>query len=289
LMFALSIGLLVGPDAYGDENTIFEDLVKKGIEINGPTLCKLPPPLMADGLDAAGQKRALAQAADDHHPVDALLRKSVVAPFVLKITDADTAAGEAKTTKRVNLFFIMYADLNKISDEQFLKAQAESEIKGSQNSQESKFVILSAADLAARQLSAAPEERYFALDTNLFDRVRVMGTLHARQTRAPESVLVAMALDSRFEKDEKYPDAWRALGRDEAGKLKGGGSRPYRGVGAYIKATRLIEPAGAIFVESHVVFNEPSEWFGGSNFLRSKLPILSQDAVRNMRRRVMPH
>ena len=289
LMSTLVISVLVGPASHADDNPIFDNLVNKGIEISGPALCKLPPPIMADGLDAAGQKRALAQASDEHHPIDALLRKSVVAPFVLKISDANLEAGEAKSTKRVNVFFVMYADLDKVSDEQFLKAQVESEIKDNQSSQDTKFVILSAADLAARQITASPDERYFALDTNLFDRVRVMGTLHAHQTRTPESVLVAMVLDPRFEKDPKFPNAWRSLSRDEAGKLKIGESHPYRGVGAYIKATRLIEPAGAIFVEAHVVFNEPSEWFGGSNFLRSKLPILSQDAVRNMRRRVMPH
>lgn len=286
---ASAIAWLMVSNSKGADNPIFDDLVNKGIEISGPKLCKLPSPLMADGLDAAEQKQALLKAANGHQPVDALVRKSIVAPFVLAVTDADTAAGEAKATKHVSLFFVVYADLNKVSDEQFLKAQADSEIKKNQGSQQSSFVILSAADLAARQISAVPDERYFALDTNLFDRVRVMGTLHARQTRTPESVMVAMVLDTRFEKDEKHPDAWRPLSRDEAGKLKVGESRSYLGFGAYIKATRLVEPAGAIFVESHIVFNEPADWFGGSNFLRSKLPILSQDAVRNMRRRVMPH
>jgi hypothetical protein len=208
---------------------------------------------------------------------------------VLKISDGEAAAGEGKSTKVVELFFIIYADLDKVSDEQFIRAQAESETKDKDNSQQTKFVTLTPADLNARQISLGRDEHYFALDTNLFDRVRVTGTLHARQTRTPDSVLVAMLLDSRFEHDEKYPDTWRSLSRDEAGKLKAGPPRPYQGVGAYIKATRLKEPAGAIFVESHIVFNEPADWFGGSNFLRSKLPIVTQDAVRNLRRRVMPH
>jgi hypothetical protein len=288
-LFNLALVLLVAPSSYGADNPIFDDLVNKGIEVSGPTLYKLAPPMMADGLDAAGQKRALEKVADEHHSVESLLRKSLVSPFVLKITDGDPAAGETKASKRINLFFIVYADLDKVSDEQFLKRQAESELKNEQNSQETKFVALSADELTARQISASPEERYLALDTNLFDRVRVTGTLHARQTRTADSVLVAMVLDSRFETDPKYPDAWRSLTRDDAGKLKIGERRPYRGVGAYIKATRLLEPAGAIFVESHIVFNEPADWFGGSNFLRSKLPILSQDAVRNLRRRVTPH
>ena len=52
----------------------------------------------------------------------------------------------------------------------------------------------------------------------------------------------------------------------------------------YFKITKLAEPAGALFVEQHIVFAEPTGWFDGNNLLRSKLPIAVQDNVRTMRK-----
>jgi len=50
-----------------------------------------------------------------------------------------------------------------------------------------------------------------------------------------------------------------------------------------MKITRLAEPAGALFVEQHIVFAEPTGWFGGANLLRSKLPPVVQYAIRTTR------
>ena len=36
----------------------------------------------------------------------------------------------------------------------------------------------------------------------------------------------------------------------------------------------------------HAVFDEPAGWFNGANLFRSKLPILLQDKVRSVRRRL---
>jgi hypothetical protein len=74
--------------------------------------------------------------------------------------------------------------------------------------------------------------------------------------------------------------------RTAAGKLEVGDSHPYTGSGSYLKATKLQEPPGSIFVEYHIVFHEPTEWFNGATVLRSKLPILVQDEVRKFRRRL---
>jgi hypothetical protein len=51
-----------------------------------------------------------------------------------------------------------------------------------------------------------------------------------------------------------------------------------------MKLTRLREPAGAVFVEGHVIFAEPKGWFDGENVLRSKLPLGVQNQVRALRR-----
>src|SRR5205814_1186239 len=88
----------------------------------------------------------------------------------------------------------------------------------------------------------------------------------------------------RFGDDPEFPNRWRPISRDDDGKPVLGEAHPYGGAGAYIKITRLAEPAGALFVEYHLVFTEPKGWFGGANLLRSKVPILTQSEVRAFRR-----
>ena len=41
-----------------------------------------------------------------------------------------------------------------------------------------------------------------------------------------------------------------------------------------------------MFIECHMIFDEPRGWFGGANLLRSKLPLAVQEEVRNFRRRL---
>ena len=77
---------------------------------------------------------------------------------------------------------------------------------------------------------------------------------------------------------------WQSLTVDDTGKRQTGPPEPYVGLGSYAKATRLAEPAGAIFMEYHVAFVEPQGWFHGTNLLRSKLPIVAQEMVRKFRR-----
>jgi hypothetical protein len=96
---------------------------------------------------------------------------------------------------------------------------------------------------------------------------------------------LAATLDPRFSQDREIPNAWRPQRLDDAGHVVNGAARPYAGAAWYWKATKLKQPAGAILIEYHVVFDEPEGWFNGANLLRSKLPLLVQDGVRKFRRR----
>ena len=88
---------------------------------------------------------------------------------------------------------------------------------------------------------------------------------------------------SRRSTSRRGPSSARAA-RPAAIASKVGPATPYGGAGFYLKITRLHEPAGAIFIEQHVVFAEPAGWFAGANLLRSKLPTAVQINVRAMRR-----
>jgi hypothetical protein len=57
-------------------------------------------------------------------------------------------------------------------------------------------------------------------------------------------------------------------------------------MGSYAKATSLKEPAGAILLEYHMVYDEPQGWFNGANVIRTKLPVIVQDSVKKLRRKL---
>jgi hypothetical protein len=269
------------------ENTIFAELTGTGVVVSPGVTRRLPLPTLADDLDAAAQKKAILPLTDANHSWDALVRKSVVAPLVLK-HGAEELPGGIGVARRVDLWFIVYGDFAKISDEGFLRQQIESDMQTDNSDQAAKVTALTSAELTQRGIASdAQRDRFFAGAFSLFDRVSVSATLAAMQTRTPNSALVALAIDPRFDQDPQSPNQWKSLGRDDAGKLHIGQPKPYAGAGAYVKATRLVEPAGAVFVEYHLVFNEPKGWFGGANLLASKIPLMSQDGVRKFRRRIV--
>ncbi|MGH7136826.1 MAG: hypothetical protein ACREHD_13890, partial [Pirellulales bacterium] len=130
------------------------------------------------------------------------------------------------------------------------------------------------------------EESYFHISSPLLDKVLVEGIGHGVTTRGAYSTLAASLLDPRFIDDPKYPNRWRPLARGASGRKEAGDAQPYSGFGGYCQVVELKEPRGALFVECHMAINEPHGWFNGTNLLRSKLPVLMQDNVRTLRRKL---
>lgn len=258
--------------------SLLELLLHRGVLLDETATQPLPRPTLPDGAGPAAAQQALQQIADENHPVEALVRKSVVAPFVLKITDEKPVA--QALPRKVDLWFVAYGDLRLMSDEDFLKGQISGGTGGDQ------AVFLTDQELAARHIQPERDERYLAATVTLFDRVRVSGVMRMQLTRTEESVTAAGMIDPRFDHDERYPNAWRSISRDESGKLQIGEPHVYHAAGWYCKATKLVEPASAVLVEFHLLFDEPHGWFHGANLLRSKLPIVVQDGVRKFRRRL---
>jgi hypothetical protein len=282
-----------GPSAKGS-NAVLEELLETGISApDGPAM-KLPPPSMPDGLDAKQQHDAMAKLPGTRHAVEDLVRKSVVAPFEFKIHAPANAQGESNLW-RVDAWFVAYGGLEEVAREDFLKrwsrlggGKEPSDVGSSEGL--SRAGKLSDAEIAERKLfhngEKHPDEYFLYSTFSLFDRVQLSATRHAVITRSDESLLVAAKVDSQFDKDEQYPNQWRPMKRDELGKIEVGKPQSYEGAGFYAKVTRLQRPAGAVFVEYHQAFKEPRAWFGGANLLRSKLPILAQDSVRDFRRKL---
>jgi hypothetical protein len=273
--------------AAGD-NPLLQQLVTQGVPISQGQVMKLPAPTMPDGLDAAKQRAALETIADPNHPVERLLEKSINSPFQLKISNEPGGTG-----RRVDLWYVAYGDFAKITSEEYLNERIKQSTD--QSKQENDGLPRDSHELTieerqARGLNVIQKddlnETYAHVIFPLFDRVILSTTSKVVQTKSGESATIAALLDTKFADDKDYPNFWQPLKRDDAGMLKMGERKAYTGVGSYLKITNLQEPAGAIFVEYHTVFDEPEGWFNGANLLRSKLPLIAQDSVRKFRREV---
>jgi hypothetical protein len=189
--------------------------------------------------------------------------------------------------RRVDVWFIAYGDLKTLASDDFLNGQLKLSGASAEGADGSQVRLLADAELTKRgiEVPRQPEDsRIVAADVTLLDRVRLKTTMRNSKIQTEESILVASILDERFSEDPQFPNTWQAITRDTAGRRQVGEPQTYKGIGFYIKATRLAEPAGALFVEYHAAFAEPKGWFQGANLLRSKLPIVAQDAVRKSRR-----
>ena len=275
-------------DAQSVENPVFQELLQKGIKMSDGTMVKLPPPIMADGLDAAEQRAAISGVASARNSVKSILQKSFYAPVATKVrTVAKPSEGEGPAIRTVDLWFVVHGDWDTLTSEDFL----ESLVKGSGKSRMvSKSGILTEKEMIARKLTATSrenyEERFVYTMFSLFDRVELSATRRAVLTRGAESVLAAAMVDARFADDPDYPNQWRPLLRDAQAEIKPGPAHPFSGGGGYAKITRLKEPAGAVFIECHLAYEEAFGWFDGANLVKQKAPLMVREKVRTLRRKL---
>lgn len=284
-MFPLLLALAsVTPAQPGTHaNPLYQSLLDPGL-IVGPNLrVKLPAPAMPDGLDAAKQKAVITQIIGTDYSYEEFTRKSVVAPNLLKIGDAKPS-DPAAPARTVDVYFVAHGDFKATEDEKYLDRLI------NVSSGEGKGKSLTREELAQRKIELKPEdakrEGYGRVEFDFLEKVRLKLTGHAMWSRTPESVTAAAEIDPRFQGDPQYPNEWQALSK-EGGQQKVGPPHPYGGAGMYLKITKLAEPAGAMFIEQHIVFAEPVGWFNGANLLRSKLPPVVQHNVRAMRKELV--
>ncbi len=284
------IAAVVSSATSSPENPVLKQLIEHGISMGDGQVVKLPPPTMRDGLDVSGQQEVLTRIAAPSRRVADLVRKSVVSPFVLKLDDA-TGTDPKHLVRSIDLWFVAYGRLEWFSQQEFLQRLVETAEASKQGRLPFEKGILDHNEMKRLGLSFedGPErlERYFFSTFGLFDRVLVSATRRVVVTRGPESVVVAAVIDPRFTKSTTHPNQWRPVQRDEGGELKLGPPHDYEAAGLYAKVTQLKEPSGALFIEYHHVFEEPEAWFKGTALLRSKLPMVVQDGVRKLRRRLL--
>lgn len=267
-------------DPHRQLNPLYRELCANGVPLGATVKQKLPAPLFADGLDAKEQTARLVKLAGEDYPLEELTRRSLVAPYVYKLTDVPTRDA-AVLGRSADLWFVAVGRFDSLTHDNLVRL-----FQGVRK--DSRLTRLPEEALTARRIKRQKlvnlEETYVHTSYPMLERVQVDATFHCVISRTKESVVLASRLDPAFAQDGKYPNQWRSLEADEAGNLKVGPPQPYEGVGAYFRITPLHTPEGALFVEVHQVFAEPAKWFNNPNLLRSKLPLAVQAEVRAFRR-----
>jgi hypothetical protein len=266
------------PVTHEARNPLFKSFLDLGLLVGADQKAKFPAPTMPDGLDEAKQKAVIAKIIGDDYSFEDFTRKSVVAPQLLKLRDVNPSDPKAPA-RGVDVWCVAYGELKALDDEKFLDRIVNA------GRGEGKGTALTKDDLTKRKITLVDEkhERYGHIEFDFLDKVRLKVTGRAVWSRTDDSVVVAAEIDPRFQGDADFPNQWQSLSKD-GGELKVGAATQWSGAGFYLKITKLAEPAGALFIEQHVIFAEPTGWFNGANLLRSKLPPVVQNNVRNMRK-----
>ena len=277
---ALGQAPAAGPEPAHAANPVYRAVLGEGLVVGGVT-ARLPEPSLRDGMTEAERRAALKGAVD--LPLDEFLRDSVNAPFKLKVRDVAYPDG---VVRLVDLWFAVHADLDEV-DMDDLSGKEQKGAKGEVGNMRFEVRTLTDAELKAHGKATGGDlERYVATGGLLLDRIRVTTTNHVVASKSGESLVVASRTDPGFVDDKDLGNRWTALPRPGAAKKDSGPPRPYAGSVGYARIGKFSEKPSVLLVESHVAFAEPKAWFDGAPILRSKISLVAQDQVRQLRREI---
>lgn len=278
-IFLVALSAIAAPaDPHEKLNPVYRELRQTGVEVGAPAKIKMVEPLLPDGLSSREQQKRIRDLISGHSSLDEFTRKSRVAPEKLVLKDVKPA-GKNSATRQVQVIFAAYGDLKVIANKKFLERVLDL------NKSDGKAEDLPKEKLKSLGLEVndPDHESYGRASIRVLDKVRLDVTTHSYWSQTDDSIVAAGRIDSRFRDDKDFPNQWRTLTKRE-GKFKAGSKTfPYEGAGYYVKFTRMTSPKGALFIEGHVLFQEPEGWFQGENTLRSKLPPAIQKQVRDFR------
>lgn len=275
------VATLITSRGWAQDNPVYQHLIQVGVPLDAESTIKLPPPSMRSGLDAAEESKILNQVCG-RYPLDEFMRDSRVAPFNLQMSSVKNAQGE-RAGQSLDLWFVCYGNLASMSEHDLIEKYAGLETPVDEQAEGQHELTVQELNARHIQLQEPLDERFHYYAGSLLNRVLVSGVTRTVITRSDTETLVASVLDNRFLEDAEFPNQWQSQSRDEQGRTVLGPVTKYEGYGGYCKATQLQNPRNAILVEFHVGLHEPYGWFDGANLLRSKLPLVIQDKVREFR------
>lgn len=265
--------------ANGKAENLQRRITTDGIKFANRQRVRLPPPALTASMDSDSQRRALDGIAGGIG-WKRFSRDSYVAPIEIDLQYVKDDEGQ-RVGHLVYVAFVAYCDINTLGDQDRIE-----EIFGS-TTVDPKTDQYSAEELKAEQLAQwriegdGNDTKYAAVRLPLLDRILVRGVIASQRDEGEDELTISWIMDPKFNPTtaSRPTNRWSKLDTNETE------SYAYQGAGGYMHVTKLNETKGACLVEATMVIHEPTEWFRGSNLLRSKLPLMIQESVRKFRRR----
>lgn len=264
------------------ENDVYQALTSGGIAAATGQQVTLPS-VLVPGESSRADTQMIESLAMTTSARSRFFHRSTSSPTLLSIYEA-RPEGARTRMYHVDIVFVAFGGLQLIQSDAFMWGMASGVLQAGSSDPEFKSRFLKSKDLSPRGIKLhGPDEHIIYNRFKIWDRLIVSTTSHVEVTKGKNTMLTAAMLDSRFENDEEYPAQWQPIHRDSVGQLEYGEPQPYCRGGFYFQLTELQEPEGAVLVEYHQLFEEPHDWFGGANLLRSKLPLFVPVGIQYFR------
>lgn len=220
------------------------------------------------------------------HSWDRFVSDTRLAPICLTISPVTT--GGSRVGHQLRAVFALRTSLADLNDE-----QEEAEPLGLGRAGGS-YRLLTTTELteAGLKSSGRQDERFVLIELTLLNRMRVCGTVHIVRQSTADGIKLTWAFDHRFDSQPEFRTTASRIDSNELGERVIGPAEPYAGGFGVVIARELPQPGDTpadppiVIVESRLVFAEPEDWFGGSNLLRAKIPLITQEGVRTLRQRL---
>lgn len=228
---------------------------------------RIPAPTLTGDLNADEQTRRITGLLKGL-PYRQFMRDSVVAPVRINLRYIQNDSGK-RLGHSVHLLFVVHQGLQSFSADDFAGRLMGQPQEGASSHS------TAIAPETLKSLGIEDQERdvdYKRLNFELLDRIQLSGVLRIARTSSDSQNRIDLSLDERFENRWKSTD-----GRNP--------DASYSGCRGWLTATSLIG-MDAVLIETRFAIHEPTDWFRGDNYLRSKLPLVLQEAARDLRRRL---
>jgi hypothetical protein len=285
LLFAVSCVAQTAIEPAHAGNTVFNQVLKSGLDAAG-TPVKLPPPRFFDGQTPEAQQSQLVEIAGSKRAADDMLRDSVTAPFIIRVNDSKAPGA---TVRAVDLWFVIHGDLKQVDPLKEANRADQKDVEVANMWFQTRLLPvteLASAGIKPQSSDAGASDWYVHVHAKLLDRIDFEVTNHVVASQSAESVLIASRTEPSFDKPGPIRNAWKTIERAGSAATPAP-ARPYSGGASYTKISRAAISPGALIVEMHMAFVEPTEWFDGAPILRSKFSVAAQDQIRALRRELM--
>jgi hypothetical protein len=277
------------PGACGQEGRwagLMNDLLSDGLDVSSGQRVSVSPPIL-DPQDTSDDPLAATSRLAGSKEWKQFSRKSVVAPVRIDLDYLRTSDG-TRLGQRMHIAFVVHAGIETLRDADVMRRLLRGNSQQSERPEGFHSESINRDVLKAFGVESTEACSYSWLEFVLLKKVELQAVIRSQRTEGDGFFVIAWMLDERFTDheppDDDYRNEWVKRDRDELGKTIRGERHSYSGAGGYLVVSGLEGIEGASLIEAEIVFSEPAAWFGGSNLLRSKLPLIVQESVRRFRR-----